>query len=719
MRSTRLLPTSRLALFFVALTPAFAAGACASRETVAVAPMTTSTTAPPPATATAVAPKEWKSGGAGIDEVAMDTSVDACTDFYEYACGNWIKNTPIPDDQSRWGRGQVLAEKNETKLKEVLEGDMASGSAPGVAPSGAYAKKLGDYYASCMDEAGIEKAGSAPLRPYLAEIATVHDAASFTKAIAWFHDHGLRMFFDLDAEQDSKDATQEIAVISQGGLGLPDRDYYLKDDAKSKDIQAKYLEHLERSFGLLGEPAAKAKADAATVMRMETELAKASMPRAERREPTKRYHKVPVADLTTAAPKFLWTDYFRDVGQPQLASLNVEHMEFVSAFAQFDGHWPDVQTYMKWHVLRQLTPYLPKKFVDEDFKMRSALTGAPKILPRWKRCVREIDKQMGEALAQPFVKEKLGEEGKADTRQMVVDIEDSMRGELGEVGWMDPPSRQAALDKLGKIANKIGYPDTWRNYDSLAIERGKYLENAVHGSVFETHRQLGKIGKPVDRGEWDMTPPTVNAYYNASMNEMVFPAGILQQPYYTVGMKPWVAFGGIGMVMGHELTHGFDDEGRQFDGDGNLREWWTKGVSAEFDKRADCVKKQYDDYAVLGDVHLNGKLTLGENLADLGGVKLAYNAMERATAGVVDAPAREPGGHSFTKEQQFFLGFGQVWCGRIRDEEQRMRVTVDPHSPAKYRVNGPLSNFPPFATAFGCKEGAKMVRPAADRCQVW
>ena len=385
MRQIRLLPTSRLALFFVALTPVFAAGACASSETVAVAPMTTSTTAPPPATATAVAPKEWKSGGAGIDEVAMDTSVDACADFYEYACGNWIKNTPIPDDQSRWGRGQVLAEKNETKLREVLEGDMASSSAPGVAPSGAYAKKLGDYYASCMDEAGIEKAGSAPLRPYLAEIATVHDPASFTKATAWFHDHGLRMFFDFDAEQDSKDATQEIGVISQGGLGLPDRDYYLKDDAKSKDIQAKYLEHLERSFGLLGEPPARATADAATVMRMETDLAKASMPRAERREPTKRYHKVPVADLTTAAPKFLWTDYFRDVGQPQLASLNVEHMAFVSAFAQFDGHWPDVQTYMKWHVLRGLTPYLPKRFVDEDFKMRSALTGAPKILPRWKR----------------------------------------------------------------------------------------------------------------------------------------------------------------------------------------------------------------------------------------------------------------------------------------------------------------------------------------------
>jgi endothelin-converting enzyme/putative endopeptidase len=331
--------------------------------------------------------------------------------------------------------------------------------------------------------------------------------------------------------------------------------------------------------------------------------------------------------------------------------------------------------------------------------------------------VREIDGKMGEALAQPFVKATLGEEGKADTRQMVVDIEDSMRGDLGEIPWMDPPSRQAALDKLSKIANKIGYPDTWRNYDSLAVTRGKYLDDAVAGSAFEMHRQLGKIGKPVDRGEWGMSPPTVNAYYNPSMNEMVFPAGILQPPFYAVGMKPWVAFGGIGMVMGHELTHGFDDEGRQFDGDGNLREWWSKGVSDEFDKRAECVKKQYDDYTVLGDVHLNGKLTLGENLADLGGIKLAYGAMERATAGVVDAPAAS--GKSFTKEQQYFIGFALGWCGRMRDEEQRMRVTVDPHSPAKYRVNGPLSNFPPFATAFSCKEGAKMIRPAADRCQVW
>jgi putative endopeptidase len=706
-------PAASLALFSVSLTPLFLAAACGSSETVAVAPMTTSTTAPP-AAAPAVAPREWKSGGAGIDESAMDTSVDACTDFYQYACGTWIKNTVIPEDQSRWYRSfDVLHEKNETKLKTVLEGDAASSSAPGVAPSGAYAKKLGDYYASCMDETGIEKAGTAPLRPYLAEIAKVHDSASFTRAVAWFHDRGIRMFFDLDSEQDSKDATQEIAVISQGGLGLPDRDYYLKDDAKSKEIRAKYLAHVERTFVLLGEPAGKAKADAATVMRVETDLAEASMPRVDRRDPVKRYHKVPVADLTTAAPKFLWTDYFRDVGQPQLTSLNVEHIDFVGAVGKLDGHWADVQTYMRWRAVADLTSYLPKRFVDEGFKMKTVLTGAPKILPRWKRCVREVDNKMGMALGRTFAKEVLGADGKADTQHLVVDIEDSMRADLGDISWMDDKSRQAALEKLSKIANKIGYPDHERDYDSLTISRGKFLDDAVAGSTFEAKRQLAKIGKPVDRGEWDMSPPTVNAYYDASMNEMVFPAGILQLPYYERGMKPWVAFGGIGMVMGHELTHGFDDEGRQFDGDGNLREWWSKGVSDEFDKRADCVKKQYDGYTVLGDVHLNGKLTLGENLADLGGIKLAYNSMERATAGVVDAPGK------YNKEQQFFIGFAQGWCARIRDEEVRLRVSTDPHSPAQYRVNGPLSNVPAFATAFSCKDGSKMVRPAADRCQVW
>ena len=726
MRQLPLLPPSRLAVFFVALTPAFVAAACASNgETVAVAPMTTATNAPPP-TAPAPPTKEWKSGGIGIDESAMDTGVDACTDFYQYACGGWIKNTQIPEDQSRWYRSfNVIFEKNETMLKKVLEGDMASGSAPGVAPSGAYAKKLGDYYASCMDEPAIEKAGSAPLRPYLAEIGKVRDPASFTKTVAWFHQRGIRMFFDLDSEQDSKDATQEIAVISQGGLGLPDRDYYLKDDAKSKEIQAKYLEHLERTFALLGEPGGKAKADAAAVMRVETALAKASMARAERRDPVKRYHKVPVADLTQAAPRFLWADYFRDMGQPQLASLNVEHLEFVGAVGKLEAEteapapaqWADVQTYMKWRAVDGLTSYLPKRFVDESFKMKTVLTGAPKILPRWKRCVREVDQKMGEALAQPFVKEALGDEGKADTRQMISDIEDAMRGDLGSVAWMDDKSRQAAQEKLSKIANKIGYPDQWRSYESLAIAPGRFLDDGVAGLGFETKRQLAKIGKPVDRGEWGMSPPTVNAYYNASMNEMVFPAGILQLPYYTVGMKPWVAFGGIGMVMGHELTHGFDDEGRQFDGDGNLREWWSKGVSDEFDKRAECVKKQYDDYTVLGDVHLNGKLTLGENLADLGGITLSYSAMERATAGVVDAPPAQ--GAAFSKEQQYFIGFAQGWCARVRDEELRLRVTTDPHSPAMYRVKGPLSNFPPFATAFSCKEGAKMVRPAAERCKIW
>jgi putative endopeptidase len=662
--------------------------------TVAIVPTAAHAPAPPPPP--------------GIEISSLDTAASPCDDFFQYACGGWIAKNPIPDDQGGWGRFNALAEQNEMALRDILEGDAKSPS-----KGDPYAKGLGEFYSSCIDEAAVEKAGTKALEPMMRRIAGVSDARGLAGALAHMNLLGSDAFFGVGSEQDFKDATQVIAAMDQGGLGMPDRDYYLKDDDKTVKVRDAYVAHVERVFILLGDKPAVAKTEAQAVFALEKELAGAQITRTEHRDPKNVYHRMNRSDLPKIAPTFAWDAYFKELGANDVKGINVYEPAYIAAIDKHlaaepkDGWANEIRPYLRWQLERSYAKSLPKAFVDENFAFERELTGAAKILPRWKQCVRAVDNGMGEALAIPFVKVKLGAEGKQITQDMVKGIEASMQADLTTLAWMDDATRQRAIEKVHKLFNKIGYPDKWRNYDALQIEKNSYAGNVLRSNEFETKRQLAKIGKPVDRAEWGMTPPTVNAYYNPSLNEMVFPAGILQPPFYSSSAPQAVNFGGIGMVMGHELTHGFDDEGRQFDGDGNMKDWWTPTVGAEFDKRAACVANQFDGYVAVDDVHLNGKLTLGENLADLGGMKLALKTLHAKTPATPEA------------DRQFFLGIAQVWCGARRPEVNRVRVRVDPHSPPRWRVNGPLSNTPEFAAAFSCQAGDAMVRSDEQRCTVW
>ena len=678
-----------------------------------VVPQPEPVTPPVVATPTPVvsAPLAETPGEVSVDMAALDKSVAPCDDFYQYACGTWLKETPIPGDQASWGRSfNVIRERNELLLKGFLE--KAAEKADGDANS----KKLGAFYTSCMNEAEIDKVGAKALAPELARVAAVNNVASLTAELSHLHTTGVNAIFDFSSAQDFKNATEVIGVVSQAGLGLPDRDYYLVDDAKKKEIRATYEGHIERMLTLLGDKPADAAKNRQTVMKIETALAQASMSKVDLRDPKKIYHRIDLAGLKQTAPDFPWETYLKQLGAPGVVAINVAQPDFVKTVNGMLKSIPmaDWRTYLRWHVLKGAANRMSKPFLKEDFEFRKALTGTANDLPRWKRCVRMVDGAMGEALAQPFVKDTLGDEGKATTKKMIGEIEDVMKTNLGTLSWMDDTTKGRAVEKIKLIANKIGYPDKWRSYEALTIDPKNYLANTMAAESFEVKRQLAKIGKPVDRNEWQMTPPTVNAYYDASLNEMVFPAGILQPPFYSNKATLPTNFGGIGMVMGHELTHGFDDEGRQFDGQGNLKEWWTPAVSTEFDKRAACVADQYDAYAPFPDAHVNGKLTLGENIADLGGVKLALAALRKARAGQLATQS-----HGFSEDQQFFLGFAQGWCTNMRDEMTRLQVATNPHSPPRYRVVGPLSNLPEFARAFSCKEGDKMVRPQSKRCEIW
>ena len=646
---------------------------------------------------------------AGVDESAMDKAINPCDDFYQYSCGSWLKKTPIPEDRATWGRSfSEIFQRNEALLHDIVEKD-AKGDADAADP---YAKKVGDFYATCMDEEKAESASLATLKGELQAIDGVRDARGLARAVARLHLKGARPFFGFGSQQDFKDATQVIGGVDQSGLGLPDRDYYLKDDKRMSDLRALYEDHVARMLALAGNK--NSAKEAKLILGMETTLAKASMDKVERRDPKKVYHRLERKGLKSTAPHFLWDEYFQEVGSPDVQAINVATPQFFEALDAMVTRpkMADLHTYLRWRAVEAAANQLGKQFVEERFRYTRALSGAKAILPRWKRCSAMTDQALGEAVGRSFVTTTIGDDGKAMAKDMVVGIENAFEQNLASVEWMDAKAREASLDKLHKIHNKIGYPDTWRDYSSMKIGRESLLANVQAAAAFEGKRDLDKIGKPVDRNEWGMSPPTVNAYYDASMNEMVFPAGIMQTPFFKPDAPIATNFGGLGMVMGHELTHGFDDQGRQFDGDGNLHEWWSPEVTKAFEDRAACVAKQYDGYVAIEDQHLNGKLTLGENIADIGGLKMAIHALRAKNAG---KPAEAVG--SLSQEQQAFISFAQAWCTNYRPEAARTQALTNPHSTAQWRVNGPVSDSPDFAAAFSCKQGAPMA--PQNRCTVW
>ncbi len=645
-----------------------------------------------------------------FDVNLVDHSVDPCQNFYQFACGKWMKSNPIPADQSRWGRFSELQEYNREILHQILE--EASRPDPN---RDAVTQKIGDYYAACMDVKTIDAKGLKPLEPQLERIRDLKDKSQLAAEIARLHDHGVSALFDFSSGQDFKNSKEVIAQLDQGGLGLPDRDYYLKTDPKSVEIRDKYQAHVQRMFELAGYSPDNAKAAAATVMRLETALAKASLDRVSQRDPEKVYHKMTKQELEGLGSGFQWNAYFRDSGAPAFESVNVAWPDFIKGMDAEVQSTPleDWKTYLTWHLLHSEARILPTPFTEENFNFYGkTLTGTTEMRPRWKRCVDFTDSQLGEALGQKYVERTFGPEGKARTLQMVHALEKALGEDIQDLSWMSPATKQQALIKLHAITNKIGYPDKWRDYSSVVIKRDDALGNDDRAAAFEVHRELQKIGKPVDRNEWEMTPPTVNAYYDPLMNNINFPAGILQPPFFDKKMDDAVNYGGIGMVIGHELTHGFDDEGRQFDAQGNLHNWWTPEDAKRFNEREACIDKEYSAFTVAPGVHVNGKLTLGENTADNGGVRVSLKALHNTEAG-----KPEPDINAFTPDQRFFLSFGQIWCSNERPEALRLQVQTDPHSPAEFRVNGVVQNMPEFQKAFSCKAGSPMV--SADACHVW
>ena len=651
--------------------------------------------------------------GAGFSLDNIDKSIDPCVDFYQYACGNWIKNSEIPADRPAWQSFSELNESNLAIERRILEKAEAGGAA-----RNAIDQKIGDLYGSCMDEKAVEAKGIAPIKPELERIAAVKDKGALIEEIGHLRLVGGTSLFSFYANSDLHNADQVIAYIDQGGLSLPDRDYYIKDDADKVEMRKHLTEYATQLFTLAGQTPQQAADSAQTVLLVETVLAADAMDRTKRRDPKTHDHKMTREEAVAMAPDFYLNRYFAAVGAPSFTAMNVSNPDY---FKQVDGvvaalPLDSLKTYVSWHVLRASAPWLSQPFVDADFKMRQALTGQKQNQDRWKRCVNLVDGSLGEALGQRYVEATFGAEGKQRMLKMVDALEKSLDEDIQSLSWMSDDTKKQAKVKLQAIRNKIGYPDQYRDYSSVTIKADDLIGNVHRANEFEAKRVIAKIDKPLDRKEWGMTPPTINAYYSGSYNEIVFPAGILQPPFFDKTMDDAINFGGIGLVIGHELTHGFDDQGRKFDPTGNLRDWWTEQDGKEFEKRVSCVADEYSNFMAVDNMKLNGRLTLGENTADNGGARIALMALEHMIAD--DKTGKE--GQSidgYTPEQRFFLGFGRVWCEKQRPEYLRVQVSTNPHSPGKYRVDGVVENMPEFQKAWGCKAGQPMV--AENACHVW
>jgi endothelin-converting enzyme/putative endopeptidase len=648
-----------------------------------------------------------------LDVTAMDKAANPCDDFYQYSCGGWIAHNPIPADQASWSVYGKLSDENSRFLWGVLEGVK-----PGTPNRTPLQAKIGDYFAACMNESEIERLGYTPIKPLLAEINAIASKKDLAKFLAAEHlrSSSRRFLFGFGSDQDYDDATQVIATANAGGLGLPDRDYYTKEDAKSKDVREKYVAHIAKVLELVGVKPEQAAKDASTILHIETELAKASLTRVERRNPYNTAHKMPLADIEKATPNFDWKTYLAGSGVGTVKIINLTQPKFFEAVNKLIESEPlaDWKVYLEWHAVDSRSPFLSKAFVAESFNFYSkTLRGVQSQPPRWKRCVRGVDRDLGEALGQEFVRRTFSADTKEKTVDMTRRIETAMEQEIKALDWMSAPTKERALEKLHSVVNKVGYPDRWRDYTSVEVKPNDYFGNVSHATLFESKRELAKIGKPVDRGEWGMTPPTVNAYYNPQMNDINFPAGVLQPPLYDAKLDDAPSYGNTGSTIGHELTHAFDDEGAQFDAKGNLKNWWTPDDQKNFEARVQCVRDQYAQYTIVDDIKINSKLTSGEDVADLGGTLIAYIAWKDATANDNLQPT-----DGFTPDQRFFIGFAQWACENQRPENLRVNALTNPHSPGKYRINGIVSDLPQFQKAFNCTDNALMVRGPKE-CKVW
>jgi putative endopeptidase len=647
----------------------------------------------------------------GFDVANLDRTANACDDFYRFANGGWMKSHPIPPAYPTWGNFSVLLVSNQEKMHTILEEAAKSN-----APAGSDEQKVGAYYASCMNEKAIERTGITPLTPDFSRIAALRSVSNLPNTLAHLHSYRIAAVFAFSSTQDYKQTEQTVASISQAGLGLPDRDYYTKDDAKSKEIRIRYVQHVARMLQLFGDDQANAQSEARNIMDFESKLANASMTNVERRDPVATYHKLTLDELQALSPSFSWPEYFGAIGLPNVKTVIVAQPQFITEFEQLLKSAPidTWKSYLRWNLLNAQATTLPLDFEKADFEFyQQYLSGTKEMLPRWKRCTAATDGALGEAVGQVWTKRYFPESAKAQALDMVHNIMRALREDITTLSWMSPETRQQALTKLDAFGLKIGYPDRWRDYSAVTLSNQPYIANSIAANQFEFHRDLNKVDKPTDRNEWLMSPPTVNAYNNPPMNEIVFPAGILQPPFFDPNADAAYNYGGMGAVIGHEIIHGFDDQGRQFDLHGNLADWWTAEDKARFLERAKCVSDQFSSYDINGQ-HMTGDLVLGESIADLGGLQIAYAAYQKSQEG---KPRQTIDG--FTPEQRFFLGWAQVWAENQTPEFARLQITTDPHPLSRFRVNGPMSNMPEFATAFGCKTNDAMIRANDKRCNVW